>query len=566
MDTASGAPKTGGPPSALACQECRRKHVKCSGDLPQCARCLRHRLRCDYIPSRRGRVPRTKNGHATTRSTPPTTTTTTAAPPPASDPVMGAFSAFTPLSLTGSESGITEKLPARQRSAGSTSDVDAYAASNMAAYYSRFHRLHPILLPEGSPGIEAYGRPLKLVMQMIGSQYVMPHLSDRLFPLATQELRTAPASLESVQACLLLAIICHARTMMNESMHYLRTAFDHAAAIGLGRRDSDKLWSLDVFDAESARRTLFELWSVDIYCAALSQRLTAANLASIMDTPLPCSEDAYTVYLTASQPLTLAQYDMRFFQIEDHVHSSYTFRIDATRILAHSATVFTSQRASLEEVQVVDTAIASWFLHLPEDRACVIDQRGEIDQLLLQAHMVVHLASILLHLPRSGLPFTNDVPCATEMAKAGYTSRQSAMKALAASKEILALATLPVQDYTPLAICCFVFACMVQLSAAHEDPNGPSNQHRDRVTLAMGLLKSLGKRWALAKHVMECLAPVANSIFHTPPKDIRAEAEVNSESSPNSAANDSGFDPGALAPFSLENVDWSTCESRERKV
>lgn len=44
----------GPPPVALACTECRSRHLKCDAGTPQCSRCLADKRDCTYVKSRRG--------------------------------------------------------------------------------------------------------------------------------------------------------------------------------------------------------------------------------------------------------------------------------------------------------------------------------------------------------------------------------------------------------------------------------------------------------------------------------------------------------------------------------
>lgn len=44
----------GPPPVALACTECRSRHLKCDAGSPSCSRCLADKRDCNYIKSRRG--------------------------------------------------------------------------------------------------------------------------------------------------------------------------------------------------------------------------------------------------------------------------------------------------------------------------------------------------------------------------------------------------------------------------------------------------------------------------------------------------------------------------------
>jgi len=44
----------GPPPVALACTECRSRHLKCDAGTPACTRCLADKRECNYVKSRRG--------------------------------------------------------------------------------------------------------------------------------------------------------------------------------------------------------------------------------------------------------------------------------------------------------------------------------------------------------------------------------------------------------------------------------------------------------------------------------------------------------------------------------
>jgi len=44
----------GPPPVALACTECRSRHLKCDAGTPQCSRCVVDKRECNYVKSRRG--------------------------------------------------------------------------------------------------------------------------------------------------------------------------------------------------------------------------------------------------------------------------------------------------------------------------------------------------------------------------------------------------------------------------------------------------------------------------------------------------------------------------------
>lgn len=55
-------------PSLLACDTCRRKHLKCDGTSPGCRRCATEDAVCTYTASRRGLARRNKRSSRSVRS------------------------------------------------------------------------------------------------------------------------------------------------------------------------------------------------------------------------------------------------------------------------------------------------------------------------------------------------------------------------------------------------------------------------------------------------------------------------------------------------------------------
>lgn len=104
--------------------------------------------------------------------------------------------------------------------------------------------------------------------------------------------------------------------------------------------------------------------------------------------------------------MSLSQFDARLFSDEEGLYSSFCYRIEAIRILARVIAVSSANEAHPDGIQAIDNAIASWKHHLPNEKAGIIDHSGEGDQLMFQACMFIHCASIFLHFPRSELPIT----------------------------------------------------------------------------------------------------------------------------------------------------------------
>lgn len=124
------------------------------------------------------------------------------------------------------------------------------------------------------------------------------------------------------------------------------------------------------------------------------------------------------------------------------------------------------------------------------------------------------------------------------------TSTQHAAKAMAASKELVNLAALPMEKHSPFFICGLVFACIVQLSACSAYPGKSSTQqNRDRVALTLGALKSFSETWIIAQYVSQQLKRAASEIFKPRPEAAAA---------PSSSSYDSGIDISGFAA----DISW----------
>lgn len=49
------------------------------------------------------------------------------------------------------------------------------------------------------------------------------------------------------------------------------------------------------------------------------------------------------------------------------------------------------QDASVHVVQAADSALGAWMLLLPKGEKSVMTRSGEIDELMLQAHLLIHV-------------------------------------------------------------------------------------------------------------------------------------------------------------------------------
>lgn len=327
-----------------------------------------------------------------------------------------------------------------------------------------------------------------------------------------------------VQALLLMSILLHARYEVRDAATYLAKAVDMAIEMGMHRPDyaSAHGRGLSLVE-ESWRRTWWELYIVNGYFAALHQQKSFKCDMVPTHAFLPCTESAYATGACGMELRTLDEFESRMFLPETPPYSSFCFRIETIRILSRVLALTGNAAAHSAQVQVVDSAISAWRLRVKSNKIGVINGLGEPDLLLIQASVFIHCASVILHFPRSELPLSltslNDIECVRQARQPLSQLQPHAMKALFASEQIAALATLPIsiENLSPLFICGLVFSCVVQLAACgacgYEQVSRPVQEYRDRIGLLTSALATLGSTWKGATHVMNQLNCIARGVF-----------------------------------------------------
>ncbi|THY83279.1 hypothetical protein D6C93_08923 [Aureobasidium pullulans] len=561
-------------PSPLACTSCRQKHLKCDASVPACTRCITAGLPCNYTPSRRGyrgaKRPRENDSqpaaaeyhpvyisHGTSVTTLPTqnpTWTSPTAPSLTGSSVQGG-----PSNGPGNTYGSTPAMSPNQQqpyptlfhSSPSSELVDEDELVNL--FYSNFFSAHPILVPGSLYYVHPYPEYLRQVVRLIGSHYSSSVSSDSLRASIDLTGHGNAEQKESsmVQARLLFAIALHARGEAMEAADMMHAAVSLAIEIGMNLRNFATAHGQgNLVQEESLRRTWWELYVMDGYMAALHKRPSFKSNTVHSGVLLPCEEVIYASLGCLPQPPSLEQFDMRLFADEEIQFSSFAYRIEAARILARVLSVAGTQYE--DQVQVVDNALAGWIHGLPQIKADVVNSYNVVDEMLFQGHMIIQCATIYLHLPRSDLlntlPVTANIVCAERgrhMSPAS-TQHMHSVKATNASKELanLAAVRVPVQKHTPFFVCGLVLGAIVQLSAC--SANTGSEQHRDRVTLIIGLLKSLSRNWAISGQVLVQVKKVASEVLQT---SNLSSPSVNQQ-------DNTAYDSGISIGNSPSNTSW----------
>ncbi|CRG86591.1 hypothetical protein PISL3812_03601 [Talaromyces islandicus] len=539
----AGGTKPSGP-SPLACLTCRQKHLKCDGQQPVCGRCMSNQLICEYTPSRRGYKGPSKKRRAD--PPPPTDPMQMMADPrlfaldssnpeiPSSwnipsnsvGPTIPAAQTTPPeMGQTPRPSGIQpEAVTARSPLTPDSSSVVSSDGYLVDVYYSNFHAAHPILPPLHK--LYRYCPPhyLEQVIKFVGAHFTTAASPETYRPSVVAEVVDQPPSPEKVQALLLLTIVLHSRNEREEAGSILAQAMDLAYEIGLHRRSfAETVGESDPMREESLRRTWWELFVIEGMLTALGVRSVFTANTIPLEVPLPCEERTYQdgVLFPLASPPTIAQFDDRVFADEDIDFSSFSYRIEAVRILGRVVSLSEMVTGQQELVESVDARIVSWFHHLPESKMELMLADGTVDEMMFQAKMVVNGASIYLHFPRSDLLSSPAVAAEVICGHSGlclmpaFSHHSHAMKAVKAASEIsnLAAIRMPETKHTPFFICALVLSSIVQLAAYSVKAGQVPDPRRDRLSLTVGVFRSLGKTWAISQSVNRQIRAVARDVL-----------------------------------------------------
>ena len=578
-------------PAPLACDPCRVKHLKCDGAAPVCGRCIANALACTYTASRRGlgrhrgrRIAAAGDG----------TSTSSGLQSPAQSHTSRTY---------GDDDGhaqIRAGVDADARAGTTHPPEDSLMDNNLQSlgnrgippgpfaspapplwspspadherllglFYLHLFDAHPFLVPKAFYASQNYPHYLDLVVCFAGQQYAAPTSDSTLLQSAVS---LAMSGVDEhtpfrVQALVLYAIILHASQQAKEAGDCVSRAAVIALQLGMNEASFARANSANSsVTEESLRRTWWELYVVDVYLAAIHRR-TTFNTSGVNSLPLlPCAQILYEAGQCEQNPPSLAVFERRVFSTDSSLNfSSSCIRIDAIRVVGRVLALAATTGANPDSIQALDNALTSWEYNLPPLCVDVVDSSGEVDLMLFEARCFVLCASIFLHFPRSDLPDTvpsaRDIACAKGYTQMAPTSRHHTIKAIAASKSLSNLATVPwpLDRHSPFFICGLVLGCIIQLAAAsihlHNCGLDCLQQHRDRVVLMIGALQRLGERWTLARNAVRCLKSVSAIVFSTQDENNALSSEARSFQDSAIDDSDAASNPMWFDLFSADDI------------
>lgn len=176
-----------------------------------------------------------------------------------------------------------------------------------------------------------------------------------------------------------------------------------------------------------------------------------------------------------------------------------------------------------ENLARIETLLTNWRLHLPSSKRDPLDRDGHIDEMMFQAHMMVHATSILLHQPHSQLdssPASAVTSCAPHQAvmTTGHPFNTHTRHVIASATAISRLVTIPavsLSSHTHFFTCVLTLSSIVHLSKwALRFVQYDDDDLRQLLRLNIGALSELTRVWPAAECARGQIKGVAGEIYH----------------------------------------------------
>ncbi|KAI5459237.1 hypothetical protein BGZ63DRAFT_415868 [Mariannaea sp. PMI_226] len=534
------APKQNGRPmrSLLACLPCRSRHLKCDSKRPCCTRCTEGEKQCQYAQSRRGGLDRAALAERRKRLAAAEESQATSSLE--SSPVGGQQTlAFTDADIL-DDSGLLDNTSVSDFTSGTASPaIPPFQVDNIDndsfvnAYYDNFHKLHPFVLPRGHlqklyqcPSRRLSFKPLVAVLRFIGHIYTSREwpslLRAAVDGMLSQASKTDPIT---VQCRLLYSIALFWSGYKADAQRELSTAAGLARELGMFRGEfATERGSGDPIIIECWRRTWWMLYIVDIYFAGSLGTMTFTVLDIDATVDLPCEEAEYESG-DIPNPKSLQDFDDREFASEDISFSSFAYLIGAVRCAASAISIspkIANKEASEHVIQAIDSIIDGWLLLLPKGSKEVMSKSGEIDELMFQAHLFIHVATIGVHRPLSDLKFNavedvsscaRDRPFDTPTPDLVNVHTVRVLRSAESQIRILALPARPFY-HTPFVTCMVSEGTLAMLSACNFLLKGKELAVvRDQIRMTIGCLRSLGEIWSQTARIVQEIQTIARHVL-----------------------------------------------------
>ncbi|KAG7409532.1 Transcription activator AKTR-2 [Fusarium oxysporum f. sp. rapae] len=428
-------------------------------------------------------------------------------------------------------------------------------------YYENFHNAHPFLVPSSVFTSRNYPPYLRRMVEFAGSHYASSGPDAQLrAEVATDVMSAIETSTYMVQSLLIYSILLFFSRDLDTANRTFGQCTQMAMDLGMHSEDFASSRQLDnPIEAESLRRTWWEIYVTDISMAIPPKTMILRCSSTPPKVLLPCEEAFYNGRLDIPPSHHVLEFKRRVLSTGDVAFSSFSYRIEAATILGRVLLLNQLKNTSHDHTQSIENALLSWSNHLPSGKLEIVDSYGNIDEMMFQAHMIIALASMLLHLPRSNLyPLLADVkdpflPFAQNHPLSSSTSLIQGIKATDASRRISDCISLcpNVPKHTPFVIPALALCGFIQIATSQGHPDECFEHHYNRVTLVLGCLKSARRMWRMAEAEYDRLRCCASELIADAMD--RMNALPLSQTLPNSsssipAASDQGGDLTLVSP------------------
>lgn len=393
-------------------------------------------------------------------------------------------------------------------------------------YYRLIHPAHPFLLPQTryNQDESIFPHHLKHAMCFVASHHARMDVAEKQRLRDTSEAvfePGVPTDIFKVQTLLLLTITSYARFEREQGTRALHAAISTAYEIGL---DSDACGQAhDSLLQESLRRTWWELYTVTGLISLVSGTQMRLNQPERRALPGDCS--VYNAAKSSPTPNNDVCDMRRRFRAEDtSAWSSFAYKVEAMRILSMvlDAPAQHQDDSSQAGSQAAEAAVASFLLSLPEDKREALKPDGEVDEVMSCAFMIIHLASICVHLPLSPLVLAGDfrTVCGNHLNQAGTllprTHQAAAIKSANAIARLITSHGGDLATLSPCFSCALAFSSSVLLAAYSIDTRGQGSAVlEENLNLELSALRLLGHIWPVAVLIRSQIAQFARDVIST---------------------------------------------------
>ncbi|KAG8162463.1 hypothetical protein KVR01_008228 [Diaporthe batatas] len=570
--------------SSLACLPCRSRHLKCDATRPQCNRCLEVSRECQYAPSRRGGLDRAALAERRKRlalagSVGVSDTTKARTARTISVVQQDQELPSQPLELYDLPSDLNSL---EEDSIGNGTPASASASAFhmhteniegdplITSYYKHFHTYHPFLLPQkalirlhrdANNGLVL--APVIALMRLVGHLYAAQELSTQLRDHAEMCIAGAPSSSPTVVQCrLLYSIVLFWHNFKSEANSEMKSAVKLAVDLKMFRQEfASDHGAGDPVLMECWRRTWWMLYIVDAYYAGTLGTMNFSVFEIDATVDLPCEEREYESEQIPI-PNTLEEFDSREFSTDDVSFSSFAYLIGAVKCAALAISIspkVAAKEDSTGMIQSADSIIDGWSLLLPKERKEIMTKTGNIDELMFQAHLLIHVATIGLHRPLSDLKF-NPVEAVSSCAREPPNDNPTpdlinvhtvrVLRSIEAQIRLLALPFRPF-SHTPFVTCMVSEGTLALLSACAFQLSGKELAvARDQIRMTIGCLRDLGELWPRTAINVKEIQTVARHVLGL--RGLHTIGSSSTETSSNVPSLSGGGSHGSLGSESGE--------------